>query len=114
MISLFCYAENRYHINVLNEISSQQAQNHPRPWEISIYTYTNPIGIRTTKYFVFAQSIKHNSQIILEREKRSPYPWVVKINGYTYYADFDNSDELQVGDSGVLKYEGDRLYFYKE
>ena len=113
-ISLCTYASDRYHINVLNEISAQQAKTYPKQWEISKYTYTNPQGISTTKYFLFAPSIKHNSSISVDRAKTLPYPWRVTINGMSYFADFDEGDQISVGDKGVLKYDGDRLYFYKE
>lgn len=106
--------EDRYHINVLNEINYQQAQSYPRQWEISKYSYTNPYGQTVVKYFIFAPNIKHSSEIVIEKEKKSPYPWQVRINGSFYFADFDNSSDLRVGDQGVLKYDGDRLYFYKE
>lgn len=108
------YAEDRYHIKILNEISYQQAQNHVKPWEISKYTYTNPQGVSTTKYFIFAPSIKHGSSITLKKAEKPPYPWQVSIDGKAYYANFDDERVLRVGDKGVLKYDGDRLYFYKE
>lgn len=118
LVGFFCclcvFCEERYHINVLNEISYQQAQTYPKPWQISKYSYTNPFGQTITKYFIFAPNIKHESKLIIEKEKRSPYPWQVRINGSFYYADFDNSSELRVGDQGILKYDGDRLYFIKE
>lgn len=98
----------------MNEINYQQAQSNPRQWEISKYSYTNPYGQTVVKYFILAPNIKHGSEIVIEKEKKSPYPWQVRINGSFYFADFDNSSDLRVGDQGVLKYDGDRLYFYKE
>lgn len=108
------YASERYHINVLQEISYQQAKSYPKQWEISKYTYTNPQGVSTTRYFIFAPSIRHNSIITVDKIKKSPYPWRVTIDGKSYFADFEGEDEIQVGDKGVLKYDGDRLYFYKD
>lgn len=110
-MSISMYAERKYHINVLNEISAQQAKNHPRPWSVSKYTHTDAQGRTVTKYFDFAPSIKHNSSLVIIKAKNSPYPWQVRINGSFYYADFDSDYELRVGDEGVLKYNGDRLYF---
>ena len=103
-------AEDRYGINILNEISYQQAQNYPKQWEISTYKYTNPYGQTSTRYFIFAPSIKHNSTIVLIRAKQPGCPWQVRIDGRSYYADFRSSNDLKVGDEGVLKYDGDRLY----
>lgn len=108
------HAEDRFHIDVLNEISYQQAQTYPKQWEISTSTFVNPQGVRTTKYFIFAPNIKHNSTIVIDRAKKSPYPWCVSINGYSYYANFDDEYKIRVGDTGVLKYDGDRLYFYRK
>ena len=114
---LYCVAEDRYHINVLNEISYQQAQTYPKQWEISRYTYTDPRGVSTTRYFLSAPNIRHNSEIVLTRAKSNGCPWQARINSNTYFIDFDgfgDYDSLRVGDRGTLKYDGDRLYFYKE
>lgn len=107
------FAEGKFHVRILNEISYQQAQSYERKWEISIFTYTNPQGISTTRYFLFAPGIKHNSELII-KSKRPDCPWQVLINGSFYYASFDNDRELKVGDKGVLQYNGNTLYFLKE
>lgn len=118
LIALFfainAVAEDKYAINILNEISYQQAQNYPKQWEISTYKYTNPYGQTSIRYFIFAPSIKHDSSIELVRAKKPGCPWEVRINGYSYFADFSTSNELKVGAKGVLKYNGDRLYMYVE
>ena len=111
-LHIYVYSEERYHIKVLNEISYQQAQNYEKKWEISTYTFTNAQGISTTRYFIFANSIEHNSSIVLESSKQSTCPWSVRIDGRFYYAEFTSDEELEVGDRGVLKYDGSRLYFY--
>lgn len=108
------FAEEKFHVRVLNEISYQQAQFYERKWEISTFTYTNPLGTTTTRYFLFAPSIKHNSKLIIIGSKRPDCPWKVRINGSFYYASFDNDSELKVGDKGVLQYNGNTLYFLKE
>lgn len=117
-ISLFFYisafAVDKYKIKVLNEISYEQAQAHPRQWELTTYTNTNARGITTTRYFLFANSIKHNSDIVLLKTKQDTCPWLVRINGSLYYANFRDEDELKAGDAGLIKYNGDVLYFYKE
>lgn len=112
--SIGVFAEEKYHINVLREISLQQAQDYERKWEISTYTYTDAYGRSKTRYFLFAANIKHNSEIVLERAKQPGCPWQVRINGSFFYADFSSYNDLKVGDSGVLKYEDGRLYLYIE
>jgi uncharacterized protein YxeA len=108
-------AGDQYRIKVLKEISYNQAQNHPRKWEISTYTYKNyNNGYKQTRYFIFAPNIKHDSTIQVIKKKGNACPWMVSINGMTYYADFDNEDEIKVGDEGVLKYNGSTLYFVKD
>lgn len=117
---LFCVvavASDRIHINVLNEITSQQAQQHPYPWTISTYKHTDYRGVTSVKYFVFADGIRHESRIILTRKKEHGCPWMAEINGRAYFVDFDgfgDYESLKTGDKGVLKYDDDRLYFYKE
>lgn len=106
------FARDRYAINILNEISYQQAQSYPKQWEISKYTYRNPYGQTSTRYFISAPSIKHESDIELVRAKKPGCPWEVRINGRSYFADFRTSNDLKVGDKGVLKYDGDWLYMY--
>lgn len=112
--AIVAFAEDKYHINVLNEISSQTAKSYPKQWEISTYRHTDYRGVTTTRYFIFAPNIKHGSQIKLTGAKGSGSPWKASINGQTYYVDFNTSNDLKVGDEGVLKYNGDRLYFYSE
>ena len=107
-------AGDQYRIKVLKEISYNQAQNHPRKWEISTYTYKSYDGYKQTRYFIFASNIKHDSTIQVIRKKGNACPWMVSINGMSYYADFDNEDEIKVGDEGVLKYNGSTLYFVKD
>ncbi|MDO4200999.1 MAG: hypothetical protein Q4D25_02570 [Bacteroidales bacterium] len=111
----FAIAGEEYKINVLVEISYDQAQNYPRKWEISTYTYKNSDGYTQTRYFIFAPNIKHDSTIKVTRQKGKACPWTVIINDKTYYADFiNNDDKIKVGDVGVLKYNGDTLYFVKD
>ena len=114
--NLVAIAGDRYRINVLKEISYNQAQIYPRKWEISTYTYKNyNNGYTQTRYFIFAPNIKHESTIKVTRKKGNACPWMVSINGQTYYADFVNDgDEIKVGDEGVLKYDGSTLYFVKD
>lgn len=113
--NLVAIAGDRYRINVLKEISYNQAQNYPLKWEISIYSYTGYDGRTQTRYFIHAPNIKHESTIKVTRKKGNAYPWMVSINGQTYYADFvNNGDEIKVGDEGVLKYDGSTLYFVKD
>ena len=108
-------AGDKYRIKVLKEISYNQAQIYPRKWEISTYTYKNyNNGYTQTRYFIFAPNIKHDSTIEVIRGKGSSCPWTVSINNQTYYADFDDEDEIKVGDVGVLKYNGSILYFVKD
>lgn len=111
-VAIGAFAEDRYAINILNEINYQQAQSYPKQWEISKYTYTNPYGQTTTRYFIFAPSIKHESRIVLVRAKKNGCPWQVRIDGRTYFADFRTSNDLKVGEEGILKYDGDMLYMY--
>lgn len=114
-ICLLAKAEEKYHINVLNEISYEQAQRYERKWEISTFTHEDyNRGVTRTRYFLFAKGIKHNSEIVITASKKAGCPWLVSINGSTYYASFNDDENLKVGDKGVLKYNGDRLYFYKE
>lgn len=113
-VHLCVYAEERYRIKVLNEISYEQAQNYPRKWEISTYTHTDAFGTSTTRYFIFAPSIQHGSEIEIEEAKRPACPWRVRIDGAFYYAEFEDEDELRVGDKGQVRYDGDRLYFCKD
>ena len=113
--NLVAIAGERYRINVLKEISYNQAQNYPRKWEISTYSYKGYDGRTQTRYFIFAPNIKHESTIKVTRKKGNACPWMVSINGQTYYADFVNDgDEIKVGDEGVLKYDGSTLYFVKD
>ena len=113
--NLIAVAGDKYKIKVLVEISYNQAQNHPRKWEISSYTHRGYDGRTQTRYFIFAPNIKHESTIKVIREKGNACPWMVSINGNTYYADFVNDeDEIEVGDVGVLKYNGSTLYFVKD
>lgn len=110
--SICIFANERYHIKVLREISYQQAQTYERKWEISTYSYTvNGMNIHK-KYYLFAEGIQHGSSIIIQNKKNG-LPWEVRIDGRSYYASFEDEEELRVGDKGVLKYDGDRLYFYK-
>ena len=113
-VHLCVYAEERYRIKVLNEISYEQAQNYPRKWEISTYTHTDAFGTSTTRYFIFAPSIQHGSEIEIEEAKRPACPWRVRIDGAFSYAEFEDEDELRVGDKGQVRYDGDRLYFCKD
>ena len=112
--SICSFADSKYRIKVLHEISYQQSKDYPKKWEISIYTHTNTTGTSITRYFLPANSIKHDSKIILINKKQSTCPWKVLIDGSYYYAEFNNEEELQAGDEGVVKYEGNVLYFYKD
>ena len=113
--NLVAIAGDEYRINVLTEISYNQAQNYPRKWEISTYTYESYDGHTQTRYFIFASNIKHESTIKVIKKKGIACPWTVDINGYTYYADFGSDEnEIKVGDEGVLKYNGRTLYFVKD
>jgi hypothetical protein len=112
--NLIAVAGDKYKIKVLVEISYNQAQNHPRKWEISSYTHRGYDGRTQTRYFIFAPNIKHDSTIEVIRRKGSACPWTVSINNQTYNADFDDEDEIKVGDVGVLKYNGSILYFVKD
>lgn len=121
IILLFClcfyinaFAEEKFHVTVLNEISYQQAQSYERKWEISTFSYVNSRGTITTRYFLFAPGIRNNSELIIVKSRRPDCPWQVRINGSSYYASFDNDKELEVGDKGVLQYNGNILYFFKE
>lgn len=108
------FAEDKFRIEVLREISYQYAQSYPRKFEIAKFTYTNPLGVTTTRYFIGAEGIKHNSELVIINSKGNDCPWRIRINGNSYYARFDDDDELNVGDEGVLRYEGTTLYFLKD
>jgi hypothetical protein len=113
--NLVAIAGDRYRINVLKEISYSQAQNYPHKWKISSFSYQGYDGRTQTRYFIFAPNIKHESTIKVTRNKGNACPWMVSINGQTYYADFVNDgDKIKVGDEGVLKYDGSTLYFVKD
>lgn len=109
------FATDKYQINVLEEVSYERAQM-AKQWEVSTYTYTNnDTGYTITRYFLFVHGIKNNSEITIVRGERPAYPWQIRINGYTYYAEFgNNEDELKVGDNGLLRYYNGVLYFWKE
>ena len=112
--SVLAIARDQYSIQLLKEISYNQAQEYPLKWQISTFKYSNGT-IEITRYFVpTSNKIEHDSNIVITKSPSATCPWEVRVNGVPYYASIRNDNEIKVGDRGVLKYDGSYLYFVKE
>lgn len=104
-------AQERFRIDkVLKEISPKQAEAY-NPLFVSTYSYTINGQLVSKRYFVAAQSPQHNSSARVIESESSTQPWLLEINGRSVYVDFYNDSGLRTGDEGVIRYNGDQLYF---
>lgn len=104
-------AQEKFRIDkVLREISPKQAESY-NPLFVSTYSYTINGQLVSKRYFVAAQSPQHNSSARVIESESSTQPWLLEINGRSVYVDFDNDSGLRIGDEGVIRYNGDQLYF---
>ena len=104
-------AQERFRIDkVLKEISPKQAEAY-NPLFVSTYSYTINGQLVSKRYFVAAQSPQHNSSARVIESESSTQPWLMEINGRSVYVDFYNDSGLRTGDEGVIRYNGDQLYF---
>ena len=104
-------AQERFRIDkVLKEISPKQAEAY-NPLFVRTYSYTINGQLVSKRYFVAAQSPQHNSSARVIESESSTQPWLLEINGRSVYVDFYNDSGLRTGDEGVIRYNGDQLYF---
>ncbi|MCR5247601.1 MAG: hypothetical protein K6E14_07440 [Paludibacteraceae bacterium] len=101
-------------MSILKEISSNAANSYPQKWEISTFT-CDYYGKVERRYFVPVPiSFDEDSHIKIVSENNYCTPhWTIRINGSSYYASFNDDDELKAGDNGRLKYDGSTMYFEK-
>lgn len=108
------FAGDKYRMSILKEISSQEASNYPKKWQLSKFT-CDYYGDVERRYFIpVSVNFDEGSSIEIIKKNTTCTPhWKISIDGYTYYASFDDEDDLNVGDSGKLKYDGSTKYFEK-